>query len=358
MGTYNTKGVLLEKPAVGAGKAGDANANVKPTEPQISTIDALQMLLDVVGLIPGFGAPADLINGIISAARGDFFGAALSLIGVVPVAGEAAVAAKIAKNSEKYLEALEVVTKKVVPNLPPSVGRKIEDAVAAARTKIDELAGKPPAASAPKKVETEAPKAKDKGEDGGKVRPAADKVPCFNPFDKKKFQQLPDSEKKAYLKEMADQLQRQQSAINEMSAFEFKAAREAFASSGRNSAAGAAQAAYRQRMTSQIERSIRSDLLDKGVGPSAAAATAATRARDVMSGLSALHNPDMVAGGWGTSPPTSLGRADVNSSIGASWNQEGRLAALDKAADDAIRSGNGDQKMNVKLEPCRGKGPR
>ena len=31
----------------------------KASDEQISTIDALQMLLDVVGLIPGLGAPAD-----------------------------------------------------------------------------------------------------------------------------------------------------------------------------------------------------------------------------------------------------------------------------------------------------------
>lgn len=167
MATYNTKGVLLESPAVSSGKAGDANAQVKAADKQIETIDALQMLLDVVGLIPGAGAPADLLNGIISAARGDWLGAGLSLIGVIPIAGEAATMAKIAKNSEKYLQALDVVAKKVVPHLPASIGKKVEDAIAAARSKIDEIAGNKPK---PKPKADEAPKAKDEGKDGGKIK--------------------------------------------------------------------------------------------------------------------------------------------------------------------------------------------
>lgn len=165
MGTYNTKGVLLEKPAVSSGKAGDANAQVKAADTQIEAIDALQMLLDVIGLIPGAGAPADLLNGIISAARGDWLGAGLSLFGVIPIAGEAATVAKIAKNSEKYIQALDVVAKKVVPHLPASMGKKVEEAIAAARTKIDEIAGKKP-----KPKPDEAPKSKDEGKDGGKVK--------------------------------------------------------------------------------------------------------------------------------------------------------------------------------------------
>lgn len=51
-----------------------------------------------------------------------------------------------------------------------------------------------------------------------------------------------------------------------------------------------------------------------------------------------------------------MGRADVNSSIGGSWKQEGRVAGIDAQADNAIKGGKGNEKMNVKLEPCRGKG--
>jgi len=86
---------------------------------------------------------------------------------VVPIAGEAATIAKIAAKSEKYLQALDVVTKKVLPHLPASVARKLEDAIAAARKKIEEIAGTKPMA----KAEPEAPpKAKDEGKNGAKVK--------------------------------------------------------------------------------------------------------------------------------------------------------------------------------------------
>ena len=81
-------------------------------------------------------------------------------------------------------------------------------------------------------------------------------------------------------------------------------------------------------------------------------------ADEVMNKLAALHEPDMVSGGWNHPEPTGMGRADVNSSIGASWNQNDRVAGMDREAENAIKSGRGDQKMNVKLEPCRGKGMR
>lgn len=92
--------------------------------------------------------------------------------------------------------------------------------------------------------------------------------------------------------------------------------------------------------------------------PAQVKAEAAARTEIVMNKLAALHEPDMVAGGWMKADPTKMGRADVNSSIGGSWNQRGRIGSIDKAADDAVIAGLGDRKMNVKLEPCRGKGMR
>jgi hypothetical protein len=167
MGNYNTIGELRNTPAPNAGKAKDANADVKPTTEQLSNLDALQMLLDVVGLIPGAGAPADVLNGIISAARGDFIGAALSIFGVVPVAGEGATLAKIAKNSEKYLAALEVVAKKVMPHLPKGAQKKVQEAIDAARKKIEEISGKKPA---PSPAPAPAPKPSGGNGNGGKVK--------------------------------------------------------------------------------------------------------------------------------------------------------------------------------------------
>lgn len=168
MGSYNTTGILQKSPAVSAGKAEDANAAVKVETMEISKLDALQMLLDVVGLIPGAGAPADILNGLISAARGDWLGAGLSLLGVVPIAGEAAVATKIAKNADRYAAGVRKVADEVLPHLPEGVQRKLRDVIEKAEAKIDELAGREPK---PKAKPDEAPKAKDEGKDGGKVKP-------------------------------------------------------------------------------------------------------------------------------------------------------------------------------------------
>ena len=99
---------------------------------------------------------------------------------------------------------------------------------------------------------------------------------------------------------------------------------------------------------------------------------ARSQAKGLMSKLAALHEPDMVAGGWMRHETPNIGRADVNKSIGASWNQAytppgsrnsgekplTRVQEMDREAKNAIDNGRGDQKMNVKLEPCRGKGIR
>lgn len=194
------------------------------------------------------------------------------------------------------------------------------------------------------------------GRDGVVIKGKVTKVPCFHPFDKKKFQAMSPDEKKAYLKEMADQLQRQQDAINGLTAVEYQAARDAFQAVGRNPGAEGAQAGYRSRFTAEVSGGIQRSLMRGGMGASQAKTEAAARTKDLMGKLAALHDPDMVAGGWMQPYPKVMGRADVNSSIGASWNQDGRVASMDAAADEAIRNGHGNEKMNVKLAPCRGKG--
>ena len=52
-------------------------------------MDWLQGALDVAGLIPGIGEAADGVNALISIARGNPLEAALSLVSMIPVAGDA-----------------------------------------------------------------------------------------------------------------------------------------------------------------------------------------------------------------------------------------------------------------------------
>lgn len=186
------------------------------------------------------------------------------------------------------------------------------------------------------------------------------KVPCFHPYDKKKFQRMSPDEQKAYLKEMSKQLERQQQQINGMSAVQYKAARDAFDKNGRNPLAEGAQSAYREKFEGDLQGSIYESLerSNPQMSPVDLDAAARRQSAEIMKKLAALHEPDMVAGGWLQPDPKGMGRADVNSSIGGSWNQGGRVATMDTAAEEAINHGRGHQPMNVKLEVCRGNGLR
>lgn len=65
-------------------------------------LDGFQLGLDVVGLVPGFGEIADGVNGLISLARGDKAGAALSFAAMIPFAGWAATGGKWVRTGVKY----------------------------------------------------------------------------------------------------------------------------------------------------------------------------------------------------------------------------------------------------------------
>ena len=71
-------------------------------------LDGIQLALDVAGFIPGFGAIADLTNAAISACRGDWAGAGLSLIAAVPGIGDAAAGAKMARKGVKMARAAKL----------------------------------------------------------------------------------------------------------------------------------------------------------------------------------------------------------------------------------------------------------
>ena len=66
-------------------------------------MDTWQGALDVAGLVPGLGEPADALNGVIWMMRGDCTAAALSFAAMVPVAGWAATAGKAGKRAAKLL---------------------------------------------------------------------------------------------------------------------------------------------------------------------------------------------------------------------------------------------------------------
>jgi hypothetical protein len=72
--------------------------------------EELHAVLDLAGLVPGFGELADGLNAIIYAAQGAWGNAALSLAGMVPVAGSAAVAFRLAQRAQKTCNSFDPET--------------------------------------------------------------------------------------------------------------------------------------------------------------------------------------------------------------------------------------------------------
>lgn len=102
----NTLGrVNGETPASGKA-ANDANTEVASETPAEGVtgeeiLDGVQLGLDIVGLIPVVGEIADIANAGISLARGDYAGAALSLVSAIPFAGYVGTAGKVVRHATK-----------------------------------------------------------------------------------------------------------------------------------------------------------------------------------------------------------------------------------------------------------------
>jgi hypothetical protein len=297
-------------------------------------LDGLQLGLDIVGLIPVVGEIADVANAGISLARGDYAGAALSLLSAVPFAGYLGTAGKISRHGAKAVAEASVKTSR------EAVERTAREA---AQKRAKEAAAR-------------------KQPSGGKVRPKKlqkKKPECFDPRQSDAYKKMSETEKKGYLKEYARQLKRQEDAINNMSAKEFSGARRMFdetkrrtGDSGRNPLADKAQRDYRRDRRKEIEKSMYESKRNKGVDPKVAKAEAKAESGAIMEKLAALHEPDMIAGGWAKPDPTGLGDKRVNSAIGGGWGHKERVETIERAAERAIERGDGKDMMNVELTIC------
>ncbi|MGN8258694.1 polymorphic toxin type 15 domain-containing protein [Pseudomonas sp. SMSB3] len=239
----NTLGrVSGETPATGDA-AEHSNPEVESETPEEGItgeeiLDGLQLGLDIIGLIPVVGEIADIANAGISLARGDYAGAALSLLSAVPFVGYLGTAGKIGRHGVKAVAETSAKTSKEVAE---------RAAKEAAQKRAKEAAARKQAS-------------------GGKVTPQKlrkKKPECFDPRQSDAFKNMSEAEKKGYLKEYARQLKRQEDAINNMSAKEFTGARRMFdetkrktGDSGRNRLADKAQRDYRRDRRKEIEKSI------------------------------------------------------------------------------------------------------
>mgnify|MGYP001157383124 CR=1 FL=1 len=91
-------------------------------------LDKLQLALDAFGLIPGAGEIADGLNAVISLVRGKPVDALLSVVSLVPAAGDA-----IGKSSKLVLKAIEPVVGAIksgekTADIVKSMGKSFESA--------------------------------------------------------------------------------------------------------------------------------------------------------------------------------------------------------------------------------------
>jgi len=105
----NTQGLIVPQTQPNASGPGNSAPPPKPTPKEEGWwnrwgSDALHTTLDVVGLIPGVGEAADGANALVYLAEGDKVSAALSAAAMLPIGGQAATAAKMAKKGAQALE--------------------------------------------------------------------------------------------------------------------------------------------------------------------------------------------------------------------------------------------------------------
>lgn len=340
--TFNTKGQVVGENA-SSGKAAAA------ADPPLSELDALQLLLDLGGMVPGAGAIADLLNAAISAARGDWLGMALSIFSAAPAVGDAAALAKIANNGPKYVKALAVVETKVLPKLPDRMAKPLKEFIDQAKVKLDDLVGqegkKTPEVASPNKAPAqETPK---NGSQVKQKRAEQADPKCFG-----------GSQTKKNPEEYDRQLKMQEDALNNMSVDEYLQNRDRWDQMKRLGTA-AEQVKARAGAISDMAAANTAKLIRSGVGIRAAETQGRAMAEASAKGMDVLHSPDLNAGGT-ASGTTGLGDKGVNRSIGSNWgqNQDGagageRVRTIDDTARSVPKAERASTKMNVKLKRCQ-----
>jgi len=103
----------------------------------------------------------------------------------------------------------------------------------------------------------------------------------------------------------------------------------------------------RKRYQDRLQKRLQLDLMDK-MSPSEAKKISIEQAKETMSSLAALHNPDLIAGGMDAIG--DFGDRQVNSSIGPQWKS--KIEALKTAAMSAAQGNNSSAHMNVRLHKC------
>ncbi|WP_180276665.1 deaminase domain-containing protein [Lysinibacillus sphaericus] len=132
-----TKQVVKEKVLPVVKKAAQATTKaVKNAVKPKNLLNTLQVGLDLVGLIPGFGEIADGVNGIIYLARGDKVNAALSFGAMIPFAGWAATGGKLVNKGAGVVKSVAEGVQNVLKGPVGSVVDQVKKQVVNVKTQI------------------------------------------------------------------------------------------------------------------------------------------------------------------------------------------------------------------------------
>jgi hypothetical protein len=164
------------------------------------------------------------------------------------------------------------------------------------------------------------------------------KVPCFNASNLH-YSKIPEFDR---------QLGGQEKGLNDLTVNEYLRGREAFKAGDKVRDPRVAKQARKTLEERFIKDTMAKMELD-GTPLLEARRAAKTIAREKMSALAALHNPDLFAGGKDII--SDFGDARVNSSIGAQWR--GRIDGLDHAASTTSVDMRDSAKINARLERCK-----
>ena len=96
-----------------------------------SVLDGIQTALDLAGFAPGVGAAPDLLNAAISACRGNWAEAGLSVLAAVPLVGDVAAGVKLAKRGVKMAKSVNLAkkvydTEKLSKMAKRSIGKNVD----------------------------------------------------------------------------------------------------------------------------------------------------------------------------------------------------------------------------------------
>lgn len=306
-------------------------------------------VLGAASFVPGLSIVTGTLDAALYAAEGNYTEAALAMASTIPGGKLATTAGRLAVKAAQGAQKANAVvnTAQGVAAAAENVASGGPISAAGVVEAVGQVAmgrrGKRPPKGGGAKVKGKKPQPKKK-------------VKCHCATTSEGYKNAKDKQK--YLKDYQRQLDMQQENINNMSANEFKAAREAYGKNGRNPLAEGMQKAFGKAFLKKVTKSVKSTLKKKKPNLSSKEldTLATQKAEDIKKGkLVALHNPDMVSGGYNSPMPEKMGDASINSSIGSSWNQKNRIEDMDSYVNDAIKNGAGNDKMNIELKVCKKK---